>query len=337
MDRIVKDLSGIKKLESIRKMFFNTPMLKIDLKFEEQDYSIYAKYEAFSFSGSIKDRMAYYIIYHAYKTGKLKPGYKIVEATSGNAGISLTAIGRYLGHPVTIVTGDWYSKERAQTLRLMGAEVIEVSRDVGFQGAMKLAEEIGTEENTYCTHQFANLQNATAHEETTAPEILIQLDQVGLVPQHFISGTGTGGTLMGCYNYFTRNNISCLYHVLEPKNAAYMAKGEFNPHLIQGIGGDFIPKILTVENFENFLEASDEDTVIATRKLANAGLSVGISSGANLLAAVQVAKKYPNDAVVTVFPDSALKYLSGPLCSEDIIETPELISSNLQITGYSVL
>ena len=194
-----------KKLESLSGAFFNTPMVEIKLLLNGSEKKIYAKYEAFNFSGSVKDRMAYYIFKHGYDTGALKEGQPIVEVTSGNTGIAVTALARALGHEITIIMPDWLSQERYAIMELMGANVIKVSKEEGgFIGSLEQARAMAQEKNMFYPDQFSNIANIQAHAQTTAPEIEKQLAQAcNIKLDHCVAGVGTGGTIMGLYEYFS--------------------------------------------------------------------------------------------------------------------------------------
>ena len=330
-------ITNLDKLSSIKSMFFDTPLLEIKCKYEGKEYTVYSKYEAFNFSGSIKDRMAYYIYKGSYENGLLKPSDKIVEVTSGNTGIALTALGRFLGHRVTIIMPNWLSEERYKTIKLMGGELILTTREEGFAGALNMAKKMGEEPNVYYPDQFSNEFNVEAHEKTTAPELVAQLKKVRKEPNHFVAGVGTGGTIMGFHNYFVKNGMDCGCYPVEPECSPLLtSKGKcYAPHKIQGIGDDFIPALVDLDKLDDIILIDDDASVCMARKLANVGISVGISSGANFLAALKIAMQYPNDVVCTVFADSCLKYLSGEICSETLIEKPDYMSSKVEITDYS--
>ncbi len=339
MSMLADNTGNLDKLMSIKSMFFDTPLLDIKCKYKGKEYTIYAKYEAFNFSGSIKDRMAYFIYKGSYENSLLKPGDKIVEVTSGNTGIALTALGRFLGHHVTIIMPNWLSEERYKTIRLMGGELILTTRQEGFSGAINIAKTMNKEPNVYYPDQFSNKFNIEAHENTTAPELISQLKQKSKSPDHFIAGVGTGGTIMGFRNYFIKNNINCKCYPVEPECSPVMTNEgkNYSPHKIQGIGDDFIPALVELNKLDDIILVNDDASVCMAKKLANSGISVGISSGANLLAALKIAEKHPNDVVCTVFADSALKYLSGEMCSSELIEKPDFMSKDVEIVNYSSL
>ncbi len=329
-------MDNLRKLSSIQSMFFDTPMLAIKCIYRDKEYTIYVKYEAFNFSGSIKDRMAYFIYKRSYENDMLKPGDRVVEVTSGNTGIALTALGKYLGHEVSIIMPDWLSEERYKIIRLMGGDLILTSREDGFQGAIDIAVNMSKEPNVFYPDQFSNKFNAEAHEETTAKELVCQLSKLSKSPDHFVAGVGTGGTIMGFFNYFGKNNIKCKCYPIEPECSPVMTNGgkDYSPHKIQGIGDDFIPALIELDKLDDVILIDDNASICMAKKLSNAGISVGISSGANFLSALKIAEKHPDDVVCTVFADSALKYLSGDMCSSDFKENSDYMSNDVKILDY---
>ena len=206
-----------RKLEKLWALVGNTPMIEILYEYKGRTRRIYAKCEHYNLTGSIKDRMALYILQRAYAENKIKPGDRIVEATSGNTGISFAAIGRALGHPVTIIMPDWLSKERIDIIKSLGAVVIMVSKKQGgFLGSIGLSEKMASNyPDIFLPRQFENLSNAEAHQKTTAPEIWQQLETIGLNPDAMVAGVGTGGTIMGLRNYFKKKNPQIKIH---PRN-----------------------------------------------------------------------------------------------------------------------
>src|SRR5215207_4035298 len=191
------------RIKQLRHMIGNTPLLAIRFSFKGQERVIYAKAEHLNMTGSIKDRMAFHIVKKAYEDGRIQPGDTIVEATSGNTGISFAAIGRALGHPVVIFIPDWMSRERAELIASFGATIVPVSRaDGGFLGSIRLAQELAASNpRVFLPAQFSNDANPSAHEATTGPEILEQLAETGRSPDAFVAGVGTGGTVMGVGRY----------------------------------------------------------------------------------------------------------------------------------------
>ena len=310
------------RIESLRHLIGNTPLLAINFMFKGESRIIYAKSENLNFSGSIKDRMAFYILKKAYEYGTIKEGDRIVEATSGNTGIAFAAVGRALGHPVTIFMPDWMSRERKDLICSLGAELRLVSsKEGGFTGSIKLAEEMAeNEKNIFLPRQFSNKDNIGAHYSITAPEIWWQLKVSGLTPDAFVAGVGTGGTVMGVGKYFKEKSSKIKIHPLEPSNSPTLKTGgKFGEHRIQGISDEFIPPIVNLNELDEIIDVDDGDSIIMTQNLASClGLGVGISSGANFLGALKIQEQLGKNAVVvTVFSDCNKKYLSTDLFKKE--------------------
>ena len=292
-------------------------------------------------TGSIKDRMAFHVIRKAYKTGDLKPGYMIIEATSGNTGISFSAIGRALGHPVTIFMPDWMSSERKNLIGSLGAEIVLISKEQGgflgsIAGADKLAEKVGS---SFLPHQFSNADNSEAHFMHTGPEIWFQMQSRELVPDAFVAGVGTGGTIMGTGRFLRSQNPNIKLYPLEPSNSPTISTGyKVGKHRIQGISDEFIPPILKVEELDEVLAVDDGDSIIMAQKLARElGLAVGISSGANFLGALIAQEKLGKDAkVVTIFSDDNKKYLSTDLMRPEPLKEG-FMAPDINLLGVDVI
>jgi cysteine synthase A len=316
----------------------NTPMMNLRYKYKGKPGNVYVKCEHYNLTGSIKDRMALYILYQAYKNCEIKPGSTIIEATSGNTGISFSAIGRTLGHDVMIIMPDWLSKERVDIIKSLGAKVIPVTKNQGgFLGSIKLAEELATgAPNIFLPRQFENLYNAEAHEKTTGKEIWEQLAAIGLKPDAFVAGVGTGGTVMGVGKYLKAMDPNVKIHPLEPAESPTLTTGyKVGNHRIQGISDEFIPAIVKLDQMDKIVQANDGDAIIMTQKLAKQlGLAVGISSGANVMGAIKLKEEMGNGAVVvTILSDSNKKYLSTDLMKEEPLK-PWYFSSYTEFTGY---
>jgi cysteine synthase A len=310
------------RFQRLRRLIGNTPLLAIQFRFRGSARVLYAKAESHNQTGSIKDRMALHILRHAYEEGAIKPGDRIVEATSGNTGISSAAIGRALGHPVTIFMPDWMSRERVLLIQSFGAEVVLVSRaQGGFLGSIRLAEELAAREpNVFLPRQFSNDANTQAHAETTAAEILAQLATLSLKPDAFVAGVGTGGTIMGVGRHFRGRQPAARIHPLEPAESPTLSTGhKVGHHRIQGISDEFVPAIVNLEALAPVVQVSDGDGIVMAQRLAaQLGLGVGMSSGANFLGALKVQNDLGPDAVVvTVFPDDNKKYLSTDLFRDE--------------------
>ncbi|MGA1820810.1 MAG: PLP-dependent cysteine synthase family protein [Thermoplasmatota archaeon] len=311
-----------KKLKSMAILVGNTPLLAVRFKYKGDERVIFAKAEHMNMTGSIKDRMALHILKRAYVTGALKPGMVIVEATSGNTGISFAALGRALGHKVKIFMPDWMSQERKDLIRSFGSDIHLVSKEQGgFLGSIKMAEELAeSDPNVFLPRQFANLDNITAHYETTGPEIWWQLRFRSLVPSAFIAGVGTGGTVMGVGRFLKKMEPKVKIHPLEPANSPTLSTGhKVGSHRIQGISDEFIPPIIDIRSLDNIVSVDDGDAIMMAQRLAGElGLGVGISSGANFIGAMKVQEQMGDQAVVvTVFPDDNKKYLSTALFQEE--------------------
>lgn len=308
----------------------NTPIIKINYKYQNEIKSVYAKLEYYNLTGSIKDRMAYYIIDKAYKNGDLKKGQPIIEATSGNTGISLSALGALYNNPVYIFMPDWVSKERIKIMELYGAKVTLVSKEEGgFLECINRANTLAKSINGFTTNQFENKDNITAHYETTAKELIDKLPQI----DSFISGVGTGGTLMGLAKRLKEKNKKIKILALEPSSLPIISKGEkIGTHKIEGIGDEFIPKILNTSLIDDVILVDDIDAINMAKKLASKlGLGVGISSGANFLGAVIASQ----NNIATIFPDDLKKYLTTDLTKK--ITSEDLISNQIELIDYEIL
>jgi cysteine synthase A len=316
----------------------NTPLLAIELEYKGQPRRIYAKAENLNMTGSIKDRMALHILGKGYERGLLAPGAPIAEATSGNTGISFSALGRAMGHPVTIFMPDWMSQERKDLIRSLGADIRLVSHaEGGFLGSIKLSEEFAAANpGCFLPRQFANKDNPEAHAATTGPEIWWQLRFQGLKPDAFIAGVGTGGTIMGTGSYLKQVHPSIKIHPLEPANSPTLSTGcKVGKHRIQGISDEFIPAIMKLDELDEIISVDDGDSILMAQKLAaQLGLGVGISSGANLLGALKVQEQMGKDAVVvTVFADDNKKYLSTDLMKTEPAKDG-FLSPDIELKGF---
>ncbi len=307
------------RVDHLSALVGETPFMEIAYQFNGQPRRIYAKYELENMTGSVKDRMAAYILRKAAEAGELKPGDVIVEASSGNTGISFSAIGRALGHRVRIYMPDWMSRERSQLMHALGAEVIPVSKGQGgFLGSIQMAEDYANEnEHVYLPRQFDNPDNTEAHEKMTGPEIERQLACFDKTADAFVAGVGTGGTVMGVGRYLRRDGQDVKIHALEPANSPTLSTGhKVGQHRIQGISDEFIPSIVKLDELDHIVEVWDGDAILMAQALCHTlGLAVGISSGANVVGAMKLVEEMGGDAtVVTVLPDSNKKYLSTALC-----------------------
>ncbi len=331
------DSDRVQRFRSLHRLVGNTPLLAVDFTYRGEPRVIYAKYESLNLTGSIKDRMALHILEQAYRDGTVRPGDPIAEATSGNTGISFSAIGRALGHPVTIFMPDWMSAERMALIASFGASIVPVSRaDGGFLGSIRRSEAMAAENpRVFLPCQFSNDANVQAHVETTGPEIWMQLRGAGLEPDAFVAGVGTGGTVMGVGRYLRAKKPSVRVHPLEPAESPTLSTGhKVGQHRIQGISDEFIPPIVKLDELDAVVAAHDGDAILMAQQLAQHGLAVGISSGANFLGALQVQNALgPGAVVVTVFADSNKKYLSTDLLRPEPVREGYL-SPDVKVTGF---
>lgn len=326
------------RFRGLQSLVGNTPLLAVDVKCRGRRCVVYAKAEHINMTGSIKDRMVLYILRRAYESGALKPGDHLIEATSGNTGISVAAVGRALGHPVTIFMPDWMSNERINLIRSLGARIQLISRDDGgFLGSIERAEEAAKDRgDTFLPRQFSNTDNVEAHAQTTGPEIWWQLRFRGLTPDAFVAGVGTGGTIMGTGRFLREQYAQVRVHPVEPLNSPTLSTGHrVGHHRIQGISDEFVPPIVNLDDMDGILAIDDGDAIRMAQRLARElGLGVGISSGANFLAAFRVLEQCGDDAVVvTVFPDDNKKYLSTDLLREEPARDGHL-TDEIELLGF---
>ena len=323
-------------LVALGRLLGHTPLLALDFRYRREPRRIYAKAENFNLTGSIKDRMALHILRRAHESGVLKPGAAIAEATSGNTGISFSALGSALGHPVTVFMPDWMSQERKDLIRSFGARIRLVSAaEGGFLGSIRLSQEWAAEtEDAFLPCQFANEANVEAHATSTGPEIWTQLASVGLKPHAFVAGVGTGGTVMGVGRFLRSMDPGVKIHPMEPENSPTLRTGyKVGKHRIQGISDEFIPSIVKLGELDEIVSVDDGDAILMAQKLARRGLGVGISSGANFLAALEVQEGLGKDAVVvTVFSDSNKKYLTTDLMKEEPVK-PGFLTPDVELAG----
>ena len=323
------------RLDHLSKLIGNTPLVEIRYRYKGKNRRIFAKAEYYNLTGSIKDRMAFHILKKAYELGKIKEGYRILEATSGNTGISFSALGSFLGHRVTIFMPNWMSKERINISRSFGAEIRLVSpEEGGFLGSIKMTEDIAKEEDrVFLPCQFSNEANVEAHYTTTGPEIWTQLKKLNLAPDAVITGVGTGGTIMGIGRFLKEKNPLIKLYPLEPTSSPTLSTGyKVGAHRIQGISDEFIPPIVNLEELDEVIDVHDGDAIIMAQKMAaELGMGVGISSGANILGAIMVQDRLGDEStVVTVLADDNKKYLSTDLMKNEPVKK-DYISSNVEL------
>jgi cysteine synthase A len=323
----------VNKFESLQSLVGNTPLLEITLKYKGEIRKVYAKAEYYSFSGSIKDRIAYYILKKAYQNGDIKPTDIIAEATSGNTGIAFSAIGKYLGHKVKIFMPEWMSDERKKLIRGFGAELrLVTAEEGGFEGSARLADEEAKRGGYFLPHQFINKYNVEAHYTGTAPEIERQIKTFASKVDAVAAGTGTGGTIMGICRYFKEKDKSFKAFPLEPESSAIMSGSkDLKEHKIQGIGDGFIPDIVKMNELDQPITIDEDDAIRTSQLLAKKfGLGVGISSGCNLLGVLKAQNIIGKDKViVTTFTDDNKKYLSTDLANEIKIKD-NFLSKNIE-------
>lgn len=286
----------------------NTPIVKLNNLVSEDSAEVYVKLEKYNLGGSVKDRAALGMIEKAEEEGLLKEGSVIVEPTSGNTGIALAMIGRLKGYKVIIVMPDSMSKERRELIKAYGAELILTEGLLGMNGAIEKAKELSKKANYFMPQQFENMANREKHYDTTAEEIYNDIKDLDV----FIAGVGTGGTLTGVGQKLKEkiNNIKII--AVEPKNSPVLSGGRAGAHKIQGLGSGFIPEIYNPEIIDDVVNVSDEDAYRVTKLIAEKeGILLGISSGAAIHVALEMAKKLGKDKkVLAIAPDGGEKYIS---------------------------
>ncbi len=300
--------------KSAEELIGNTPLLHVD-KFQKNEgvtgATILAKLEYFNPAGSVKDRVALGMINDAEKSGKLKPGAAIIEPTSGNTGIGIAAVAAAKGYRVIITLPETMSVERRTLMKAYGAELVLTEGTKGMKGAIEKANELKEQiEGSVILGQFDNPANPRTHYETTGPEIWN--DTEGKV-DYFVAGVGTGGTLSGVGKYLKEKNPEIKVIAVEPKSSPVLSEGKAGAHKIQGIGAGFIPKALDTSIYDEIIPVTNENAFDVTKKIVrDEGILVGISSGASLWAAAEIAKRpeNKNKTIVVLLPDSGDRYLS---------------------------
>jgi len=304
-------------VHSILDLIGKTPMVRVNRLNRNPNLELYVKMEKFNVGGSVKDRIAKYMIEQAEKSGQLTKDKIVIEPTSGNTGIGLVMVSAVKGYRLILTMPETMSLERRNLLRAYGAELVLTPGGEGMKGAIKKAEELAAETpNSFVPQQFKNLANPKIHRETTGPEIWNDTDgQVDIL----VAGVGTGGTITGVAQYIKPLKPQFKAIAVEPANSPVLSGGEAGPHKIQGIGAGFIPDALKLDLIDEIIKVKDEDAIQTSRLLASKeGLLVGISAGAATYAALEVAKRpeSKDKLVVVILPDTGERYLSTSLFQE---------------------
>lgn len=308
-----------KVYNSVTELIGGTPLLKANnfIKANDIKANIYVKLEYFNPAGSVKDRIAKAMIEQAEKDGKLKPGATIIEPTSGNTGIGLASVAAARGYKAILTMPETMSVERRNLLKAYGAKIVLTDGSKGMKGAIAKAEELAKETpNSFIPEQFANPANPAAHEATTGLEIYNDLD--GKVDA-FIAGVGTGGTLSGVGHYLKKQDKDIRVVAVEPATSPVLSKGQAGPHKIQGIGAGFVPETLDTKVYDEVIAVPNEDAFKYGRQFSHVeGVLIGISSGAALAAAIELAKRpeFEGKNIVALLPDTGDRYLSTELFTE---------------------
>lgn len=303
----------MKIYNNVLELVGHTPIVKLE-KLEKEYHlkaHLFAKLESFN-PGSVKDRVALKMIEDGFSNGKITKDTVIIEPTSGNTGIGLALVAKVKGLRSIIVMPDTMSIERRNLLKAYGAELVLTEGKLGMKGAIEKANELAKSfKDSFIPAQFDNLSNPKAHYTSTGPEIYSDMD--GKIDV-FIASVGTGGTITGTGKYLKENNPTIKVIAVEPASSPLLSKGKSGPHKIQGIGANFVPSVLDTSIYDKVIAVSDEDAFEYAKIARKEGLLIGISSGAVLAAAMEVAKKdeYQNKNIVILFPDSGERYLSTP-------------------------
>lgn len=303
-----------KIVNSITDLIGNTPIVKLNRVVPEDAADVYVKLEFFNPAGSIKDRIALAMIERAEKEGKLTAGGTIVEPTSGNTGVGLAMVAAAKGYHLVITMPETMSVERRKLMQGYGAELILTPGADGMKGSIAKAEELVKEKGYFIPMQFENPANPAIHEATTGAEIIDAFGKDNL-PDAFVAGVGTGGTLTGIGHALKKANPATKVYALEPAESPLLKEGHGGKHKIQGISAGFIPKVLDKDVYDGIVEVSSDDAIATAREVAHKeGILVGISAGANIKGAIELAKKLgKGKQVITVSPDGGDRYLSTDL------------------------
>lgn len=329
------------KFNHLEKLIGNTPLIEISLKYKDKKMKIYSKLEYYNLTGSVKDRIAVYMLKQAYMNKEINEDDLILEATSGNTGISFAAVGSYLGHDVHIYMPDWMSSERKKLLESYNAKLHLVSKeDGGFLKCISLTEQCKANcSNIFLPRQFSNEDNINAHYNSTAPEIYSTLRKHHLSPSIFVAGVGTGGTVMGILKYFKEKNRHFKAYPIEPASSPTLSTGSHTGcHRIQGISDEFVPEIVDLTQLDEVLSVDDGDAIIMAQMLSKEfGLGVGISSGANFIGAIKALEINKSvSGAITIFADDNKKYLSTDLMNKEPVKAG-FISSDVKLIDFRVL
>lgn len=300
----------VKVVHSVTDLIGETPIIRLTKVVPADAAEVYVKLESFNVGGSVKDRIALNMIEVAEQEGKLKPGDTIIEPTSGNTGVGLAMIAAAKGYKAIFVMPDTMSLERRKLLKAYGAELILTPGADGITASINKASELAEAKGYFMPMQFENVANPAVHAATTGPEILEAFG--GVAPDAFVSAVGTGGTLTGVGQVLKKVDPAVKIYALEPTESPVLSGGAKGSHKIQGIGTGFVPKVLDTVLYDEVLQVSSDDAFDMTRRLAaEEGLLVGVSSGAAIKGAIEVAKKLgQGKKVVTVAPDNGERYLS---------------------------
>jgi len=305
----------------------NTPLMRLRISHEGEDFEILAKLEFMNPSGSVKDRIAKYIVEQAERAGLLRKGYTIVEATSGNTGIALSMVAAAKGYKMLVLMPEHMSRERVKIMQDLGADVCLTPKELGFEGAVRKAKEIAERnKGFFYANQFGNPMNVMAHYHHTGREIA---QQAGRRIDIFVAGVGTGGTIMGVGRLLREVNSGVRVIAVEPEECAALAaakagrEAKLGDHKIAGIGDGFVPEIVNPNEIDEVITIKSDDAMaMASRLNKEYGLMVGISSGANVLATIKALRAYGRDKIAaTVLPDRVERYFSTELFSEDYIRS----------------
>ena len=308
-------MTHVKIGQTIADLVGNTPLVKLNRLTGENDADVYVKLEYFNPGSSVKDRIALAMIEKAEKEGKLQEGSTIIEPTSGNTGIGLAMIAAAKGYNAVLVMPDTMSSERRNLLRAYGADLVLTPGADGMKGAIEKAKQLEKENGWFLPQQFDNPANPEIHRLTTGPEIADAFEEAGMQVDAFVAGVGTGGTVSGVGSVLKERFPDVLIAALEPKESAVLSGEQAGPHKIQGIGAGFVPKVFDADVIDEIVQVKGDDAYEYARRAAKEeGVLGGVSSGAAIYAALQLAKRLGKGKnVVTLLPSNGERYLSTPL------------------------